>query len=173
VTTGIKVTGGPELKVRLAAIESSFFEIAKDWQAAAVSGARARAPRSTGTVASSIRAAYIDEHKAQVRGAFWLIFIDRGTKAHDIRVQRDSKSGRHWITSTQRAGPATGYGKPKVLANEHGTVFGRKVHKRRQARRPFLTEAAQKAIRPPMARDVVIALWNRKRRGRYTRSKAA
>lgn len=170
-TTTLK--GGPELRARLNALASSQMKIEMNraWQDTTVKAARTNAPSRTGAGRSSIAAGWLSDVKAQVRGAFWLIFIDRGTKAHDIRPQSISGSGRHWKTSVQPEGPKAGYGNPPTLAFNRGgkLVFAKKVHKRAQRKRPFITEAAQSALRQHMLRDVVLQTWSQKRAGRWTK----
>ena len=108
---------------------------------------------------------------------FWFIFLDRGTKAHDITPQSISHNGRRWKTSVQPNGPATGYGKPQALAfgGDGGqTVFARKVHRRAMRRNPIITRAAQQAAAAAVSAETVIGLWNRRSgKGRYTKTKAA
>jgi hypothetical protein len=165
------VKGGPELRARLQSLGSSQMrlDITRTWQGNASINIKTRAPHRTGKGMASIRPGFLSDMKAFVLGAFWLIFIDRGTKAHDIKVQSLSGSGRQWGTSAQPEGPERGYGGPKALAFKMGgqTVFAKKVHKRRQGRRPFITEGAQKALSG--LPDVIVTTWNRKRAGRYTR----
>ena len=173
MTGAVVLKGGPELRARLQALGSSQtrLDMLRNWQGQATRDIRTHTPRSTGKGAASVKPGFVSDMKAYVMGAFWLIFIDRGTKAHDIKVQSLSHGGRHWITSAQPGGPESGYGAPKALAFKMGgaTVFAKKVHRRRMARRPFITEAAQKAIRDHVMSDTLIAAWNRKHQGRYTR----
>lgn len=160
--SGLTVKGGPELRARLAAVASSQtrVDIARTWQQNATRGIRSDAPRRTGRGQASVRPGIVSDRKAVVRGAYWLIFIDRGTKAHDIRPKGVSGSGRGGRSNT------------KALKFEVGgkTVFARKVHRRRMPRKPFITKAAQDALREhPMSNEIVQA-WNQRRRGRWTKS---
>lgn len=154
--------GGPELKARLAAMSAAGPEILARWQDTAAGQMRNTAPRRTGRGASSIHAAKLTDRRAEIRGAYWLIFVDRGTKAHVIRPKGISGSGRGGKSTSQW-----------LVFDWHGkTVFAKKVNRRRMRRRPFITQAAQDAIRPPTMSETVIALWNRKRRGRFTKMAA-
>lgn len=146
--TGVKISGGPDLKARLSAISRPFLEIGAEWQQNAVKYARSGAPSRTGHGRSSIHPAALTPRQADIRGAYYLIFIDRGTKAHEIRAP----------------GHGTYAKKAKALRFEYRgqTIFAKAVHRRRMARRPFLTKAAQDAIRAPLMADSIIGLWNRK-----------
>ncbi len=151
--------GGPELRARLASLADAPKDMTKDWAEATRKGMETRTGRPIGVWSNTT--------KGKVYGPFWWIFIDRGVKAHDITPQSISNSGRHWITSAQPNGPKRGYGKPKALAFAGGTIFATKVHKKRQARKPFITAAAQNALRTSIGAPQIIAAWNRKRgRGR-------
>lgn len=172
--TQVTLKGGPELRARLDAISRPFPPIAERWVGKALPDMRSDAPSRTGAGRASIRPGVLSLRpgKIVIKGDFWLIFMDKGTKAHYIRPQRDSFSRRHWITSVDRSGPEKGYGNPKWLKFDGGggTIFARKVHRRRMRPRPFITMAAQNAIKPPMMSDEIIGLWNRKRqrRGRWS-----
>ena len=175
-TGTVTFKGGPELRARLQALGSSQtrLDMLRGWQSQATGDIRQHSPSRTGKGRASIKPGFVSDMKAYIMGAFWLIFIDRGTKAHDIKVQSMSNNGRHWITSAQPAGPDRGYGAPQALAFKMGgqTVFAKKVRRRRMARRPFISQAAQQAIKDHVLSDELIAAWNRKRQGRYTRMAA-
>lgn len=157
--TGLTIKGGPELKARLASLASAPSQMLGQWQSATVSRSRSTAPSRTGRGRASIHAAKLTDTRAEVRGAYWLIFVDRGTKAHDIRPKSLSGSGR--------GGPGTA----KALKFDYRgqTIFTRKVHRRRMKRRPFLTQAAQEAFKGGAWVDVVQKAWTRRREGRFTK----
>ena len=148
--TGVTVKGFPELRARLSAVATAGPQILGKWQYSTVQKARSTAPSRTGRGRASIHASKLTQTRAEVRGAFWLVFIDRGTKAHVIEPKGASGSGRG------------GKGDTKALRFEYRgeTVFARKVHRRRMRRRPFLTKAAQDSLRATGTGEI-INLWNR------------
>ena len=150
--------GGPQLRARLASLAEVPKDMTKDWAEAVRQDMEGVHGRPVGI--------WYSTRYGKVYAPFWLRFIDRGTKAHDIKPQSISHSGRHWITSVDRSGPRTGYGKPKALLIG-GTIFVSKVHKKRQAAKPFITKAAQAALRNSVGAPQILAAWSRRRgRGR-------
>jgi len=150
MATGLTVKGFPELRARLSAISTAGPQILGKWQYSTVQNARTTAPSRSGRGRSSIHASNLTGTRAEVRGAFWLIFMDRGTKAHVIEPKGVSGSGRGGKSNT------------KVLRFEYKgeTVFARKVNRRRMRRRPFLTKAAQDSLRA-VGTSEIVNLWNR------------
>jgi hypothetical protein len=140
----LRVTGGPELRARLSAISAPFREIGGDWQLKASRQMRSTAPSRTGHLRNSIVPKHLTDKFASVWGDYWAMFIDRGTKAHDITPR--AKRGPNAALKFEYRGE---------------TIFARKVHHRRTARRPFVTVAAREALRGWS--DSLIGLWNRKR----------
>ena len=80
------------------------------------------------------------QKKATVVGRYPVNFIDKGTKAHDIKPKRSD-----------------------VLRFEaHGkTIFAKKVHKRAQGARPFKKESAEAGLRKVEILRDLIDLWNK------------
>jgi hypothetical protein len=145
--TTVRIKGGPELKARLAAIPAGAPELVALWADDAASRMRSAAPnarrpasRQFTTKARGLRAA--------VYGAFWWIFVDRGTKAHDIYG-----SG--------------GKNPPDTLKFEYRgrTVFAKKVHRRGKGRRAFISKAAQDALASSALTGFIIKQWNKRRIG--------
>ncbi len=172
----VTLRGGPELRARLVALGSPEIErkIYVDWKKSAVPRMKQGPWRS----ANGIRGVYGGAHRAAIVGPFWFIFLDRGTKAHDIEPQSISGNNRNWKTSLQPNGPEKGYRNPKYLAVGKGqigfTIFAKKVTKRAQRRHPFITQAARDAAAEAITADQIIRVWNRKSgRGRWTRVKPA
>lgn len=162
MATGLRVTGFPELRARLSAVATAGPQILGKWQYSTVQKARSTAPSRTGRGRASIRASKLTQTRAEVRGAFWLIFMDRGAKAHVIEPKGISGSGRGGKSST------------RALRFEYKgeTVFARKVHRRRMRRRPFLTKAAQDSLRA-VGTSEIIGLWNRPSSAKRWRKAAA
>jgi hypothetical protein len=138
-----RLIGGPALRARLNALATVPPNFAGDWAEEAKDRIVASKPSSQ-RPASSKFSTKVSERRAGVYGAFWWIFVDRGTKAHDITPR-----------------------KARALRFQKGgeTIFTRKVHLRRMRRRPFITKAAQEALRG--GTDLIIQTWNgRRRRGK-------
>jgi hypothetical protein len=135
----IRISGGPELRARLAAISQPFHVIGAEWQRKATAQMRATAPARTGHLRASIRPESLTDRFASIWGDYWAMFIDRGVKAHDIERNRK-----------------------KSLKFEYRgeTIFARKVHQRRRGRRPFVTAAAKEGLSGWA--DQLVGLWNRK-----------
>ena len=136
------LTGGPDLKARLLAVAQSGPSVQSEWAIRASDEMQGTAPRRTGTLVRSIKPRWKNRDVVGVYGAYWGIFIDRGTKAHTIEPR-----------------------KAKALKFDYQgrTVFTRKVVRRRMGRRPFITAAAQNALRDVSLRDQIVQAWNRKR----------
>jgi len=144
----VRIKGGPELKARLAAIVGSKLDIERAWAQDASKRIASDAPRRTGRLAGSI---HPDESrgKAVVKGAYYGIILDRGTKAYSIEPK-----------------------KAEALRFQYRgrTVFAKKVNRRRLRRRPFITTNAQAALQAAPISDQIIRAWNRKSsRGRFSR----
>lgn len=159
----VRFSGFPELRARLASVAQAGPEILARWQQTTRDRARSTAPSRTGRGRSSIHAAEVTSTRAVVRGAYWLIFIDRGTKPHDIEPKGVTGSGRGGKSTT------------RFLKFDYKgkTVFARRVHRRRMRRRPFLSQAANQAFRENFMAEEVIGLWNRRAKTRrWTKARA-
>ena len=143
----VHIKGGPELKVRLAAIIGSKLDIERAWAVDASKRIAGDAPRRTGRLASSI---HPDESKgkAVVKGAWYGVILDRGTRAYSIEPRKAEA----------------------LKFNYRGrTVFAKKVNRRRLRRRPFITANAQAALQASPIAAQIIKAWNRKSaRGRFS-----
>jgi hypothetical protein len=131
-----RLIGGSALRARLANLAKVPPAFAGEWADETVGRIKATKPPST-RPASSKFSTKVSERRAGVYGAFWWIFVDRGTKAHDIRPR-----------------------KAKALRFQVGgqTIFARKVHLKRMRRRPFISRAAQESLRG--GTDLIIKVWN-------------
>lgn len=137
--------GGPALKARLAAIPAGAPQLVALWAEDAAERMRRSREAATATrPASKQWEAKAQGNRAGVYGAFWWVFVDRGTKAHDIEARKGKALRFEW---------------------RGRTVFAKKVHRKRMARRPFITKAAQEAFASSRLMDGVVKLWNRRRIG--------
>lgn len=149
MATGSTVTGGPQLRARLEAMQGIPASFAEQWAEDAKDRISRAAPASK-RAKSKQWFTKVDGLRSAVYGAFWWIFVDRGSKAHDI------------------AG-AGAKNPPNVLRFGGGTIFAKKVRHPRTRRRPFITRAAKEALSESAFADLVIKSWNRKRIGLRSR----
>jgi hypothetical protein len=140
-----KLIGGPALRARLRNLATVPPAFAGEWAEDTATRIRATKPPSD-RPASSKFTTRATERRGGVYGAFWWIFVDRGTKAHDI-VPRRAKVLRFQV--------------------QRETIFTKKVHLKRMARRPFISRAAQDSLNG--GTDIIVKAWN----GRRLRSKKA
>lgn len=147
MTTKAKLIGGPALKLRLLSLADVPEDFADVWAQNTADRLRSSAPNAT-RAASKVFTTKVQGLKAAVYGAFWWVFVDRGTKAHDI-----FGSGRR--------------NPPNFLRFQVGgqTIFASKAHHKRSKRVPFISRAAQDSLDTSRFADVVISRWNRRRVG--------
>lgn len=139
---GFTFQGADELKARLRAIQGAFVPIAKAWGEDASAEAKHLVHSPRGRIRNSIRPGPYNSRESQLFADYRAIFIDRGTVAHDIPVKKARVLTRGYPPRSER------------------TVFGRKSHNPGMRPRPFINEAAERALeRNPMS-DKVIGLWN-------------
>lgn len=136
-----KLIGGSDLRARLASLADVGPAFASDWADDAAKRIRQTAPdarrsESTRFTTKATRT------RAGVYGAFWWIFVDRGTKAHDIVARK--------------AGAL-------MFQVEGKTIFAKKVRHPRTRRRPFITTAAKDALAGQAWVGAVVKQWNRRR----------
>lgn len=140
-----RLIGGSALRARLTNVAAVAPAFAGEWADETVDLIKRTKPSST-RPASSRFTAKVSDRRAGVYGAFWWIFVDRGTKAHDIVARR---------------------AKTLVFQWKGDTIFAKKVHRKRMRRRPFITRAAQEALSSSNFAELVIQAWNGRRiRGR-------
>lgn len=139
--------GGPQLKLRLTSLEQVPADFADVWAETTAQKLRETAPNArrpeSRTFTTKVRG-----FRAAVYGAFWWIFVDRGTKAHEI-------------LGSGRKNP------PNTLMFQIGgrTIFAPKVDHPRTKRNPFISRAAQSSLDDSSFKDTVISRWNRRRIG--------
>lgn len=137
-----RITGGSDLRARLQAVGGIPAAYAGMWAEDAAARIRQAAPPSQ-RPASKKFTTKATATRAGVYGAFWWIFVDRGTKAHDIAPRK---------------------GKALRFEGKGGeTIFARKAHRKRMARRPFITSAAKAALSQARFADEVVQTWNTRR----------
>lgn len=142
----VRLTGGSALRARLTNVASVPQDFAAAWAAETVDKIQASKPHSV-RPASSKFTTKVSRLRAGVYGAFWWVFVDRGSK-------------RHEITGGGAKNP------PDTLMFTVGsrTIFAKKVTHPRTGRRPFISRAAQGAFHG--GADFIIQSWNgRRRRG--------
>lgn len=130
----MSLQGADDLRRRLAAIQTAPDEIRRQWASVTVPLMRAHIPIRRGTTYGSVRASEV----GTIIGNAPVNFIDAGVREHDITA----KSG--------------------VLKFNAGgqTLFRKKVHKPRQAARPFKAAAAREGLERVDPQGTIIRLWN-------------
>jgi hypothetical protein len=122
------------------ALRQAFKPVGRQWGDRTVREMRPQTPVRTGKALASIRVRNNTQRKTVVAGRYYLIFRDRGTKAHDILPKR-----------------------AKVLAFPIGghTIYSRKVHQRGLKAHPYFRRSAVAALRSTPAAKIIIDQWNR------------
>jgi hypothetical protein len=163
----VTIKGGPDLRIRLENVASQSPDlILARWAQDAAGLIRSGAPVRTGALQRSIKpgtkgASHFGRTslragvRAAVYGAYWGIFIDRGTRAHVIEPTHKPKPG-----------------KAAYLKFEDGgrTVFARRTMHRRMGKRPFITRGAQEALHRSPWVNLVEQVWSRKSEKRSFRT---
>lgn len=145
----MKLRGGPELRARLAAVVASRPEIQRAWATDAASRISRDAPRKTGDLADSIEAGEKGD-KAVVRGNYYGVILDRGTKSYGIEPRKTGGTLR--------------------FSYRGRTVFTKKANRRKLRRRPFITRGAQEALASAAPVNAIIRAWSRRRAsGRFSK----
>ncbi len=135
----MSLKGSPELRARLRSLKLAFKPVGRAWGDDAVSELRRRVPKRTGKTAASFRVRNNTQTKTTVVGSFVANFIDAGTKAHDMVPKKASAL---------------------VFQSSGQTIFAKKVHKPRQAGKPFKRAAAEAALKDNPLAEAVIKQWN-------------
>lgn len=144
-----RLIGGSALRARLADLREVPRDFTAQWAEETARRIRATKPQSDRPESSKFTTKS-NERRGGVYGAFWWVFVDRGTKPHDI-APRKRKALRFQVRGE--------------------TIFARKVHVGRIKRRPFISRAAQGA-RDELGVDLIIKAWNgRRRSGRGSRQR--
>jgi hypothetical protein len=149
-----RLIGGPDLRLRLSSLANVPDDFARTWAHDTAAKMRetapnARRPESRVFTTKSFSSG-IQRFRAAVYGAYWWIFVDRGTKAHDI-------------LGSGRRNP------PNLLMFKVGgqTIFTPKVHHPRTRRVGFISRAAQGALEGSAFAEAVVKRWNRRRIGSH------
>ena len=130
-----RLTGGRELRARLAAVGQSLTPIGREWADKAVRIGQPAVPVRTGRLRDSIRRRTANKTRAVVEGHYSAYFVDHGVKPHSTA----KGSGR---------GPRT--------------IFQRRMHPGYPAR-PFRDRMAWEALGNHLMLGIAIRAWNRAR----------
>lgn len=136
-----RLIGGSALRARLANVAAVGPAFASEWSEDAADRMRHTKP-SSDRPESSRFTTKANATRGGVFGAFWWIFVDRGTKAHDIVARKAQALMFEW---------------------KGETIFAKKIHRKRMRRRPFISRAAQEALSGNRFADLVIRSWNGRR----------
>lgn len=135
-----RLIGADELRRRLKALATVAEPMGRDWADEAVRQARPRIPVRTGATRKSFRRGVVSKRRASVIAARTAVFLDRGTKPHDIAAHRGGR-----LVFQGRGGR---------------TIFARKVHHRGSRAHPFAVKAAREAMRRTVKADAFTKAWN-------------
>lgn len=138
-----RLIGGSALRARLENVKAVSADFAAEWADQTITEIEKTKPHSERPESSRFTEK-VTRLKAGIYGAYWWIFVDRGTKAH---------------------GPKKAQALVFTKGNE--TIFAR--HVKGMRRRPFISAAAQHALTGSRFKDMVVQSWN----GRRRRSKKA
>jgi len=144
----VRIKGGSDLKARLANIPAGGPDLVRLWAHDTSDRMRQTAPNPP-RPESRIFVTKALGLKAAVYGAFWWIFVDRGTKAHDIYGSGGKDNPPDWLKFNWKG----------------RTVFAKKTHRRGKGRRPFISKAAQDALASSELANFIIKQWNKRRLG--------
>lgn len=145
----MKLRGGPELRARLQSVIAAGPEIQRAWADEAASRIKENAPRRTGALADSIEPGEKDG-KAVVRGNYYGVILDRGTKSYPITPKKQGGTLR--------------------FSYRGRAIFAKKADRRKLRRRPFITKGAQDALASSAPQDAIVKAWSRKRStGRFSK----
>ncbi len=110
-----RLIGGPDLRARLASLQDVPPEFAQNWANETLKTSRAGEPapekrRGSGSWFTKVGTGPRGDLRAAVYGAFWWVFLDRGTRTHSTifapRIRGTKKTG--FITKAAQAAFAGG-----------------------------------------------------------------
>lgn len=122
-------------------------------------------PRKTGNLGRSIRIGAVTPKSAEtIAGAKYAIFVETGTKAHDIYPT--TKKALSWKTGGTRKRQRVEVAGRSFFAEAAPKRSKKTVHFAKRVRhpgtkaKPFMVPGAQKALQDEGLADVVVAAWN-------------
>ena len=146
------IRGVPQLRARLKAITPDE-GLMRRLAISAVREQKLMVPRRTGNRGRSIRVGRVTPKEAEtIAGASYALFVERGTKAHDI-VPRKAKALRF----PANAGAATLSGRVRAGGQVR---FAKRVRHPGTRAQPFMEPGARKALERAGLKNVVIEAWN-------------
>jgi hypothetical protein len=156
------VQGVPQLRARFKAIGANE-KLMKRLALRVVREQKLMVPRKTGNLGRSIRIGAVSAREAEtIASAHYAIFVETGTKAHDIRPK--NKKALSWKTGGGKRQTVEVGG--RVFFAEGAKRRKKQVHFAKRVRhpgtkaKPFMVPGAQKALRDEGLADIVIAAWN-------------
>lgn len=145
------VQGIPELQSRLSRLKPDQ-QFMSRLGLSAIREQKILVPRKTGNLGRSIGLGSITPTSVVTRaGATYAVFVELGTKAHDI-VPRVKKALRFAPKGTGRLSGAPRAGGP--------VVFAKRVHHPGTKAHPFMLPGARKAVSGAGFKDVIVNAWN-------------
>lgn len=153
MSSGVSVKGIPQLRARLEGLKRSRVEISKTWalRTTALAKEKHQPHKKTGVTSASIAPRNVSEHGAEVHAGGAAVYLEEGTRAHDIRP-RKAKVLAFAPNGTGRLSGAPRKGGP--------VIFAKKVHHPGTKAYPFLGPAAHEAL-DEVGVKVFVDEWNR------------
>lgn len=147
------IKGMPQLRARISGLSKARKTMARTWalQTTKLAKQNFRPHKKTGTTSRTIAPRNVSEHGAEVSAGAAAVFIEGGTRAHDIRPKR-ARALRFATGSGVRLS-----GRPRKGA---GVVFAKRVHHPGTKADPFLEPAAKEAL-GDVGVKVLVDGWNR------------
>jgi hypothetical protein len=147
----VTVKGIPELQTRLSRIKPSP-DLMRNLGLSAIREQKLLVARKTGNLGRSIGLGSITPTAVVTRAtAAYAVFVEFGTKAHDI-VPRVRKALRFAPGGSGRLSGAPRSGGP--------VVFAKRVRHPGTRAQPFMVPGARKAVEGAGFRDTIVKLWN-------------
>ena len=133
--------GAPQLKARLRAVRESFKPMGRDWADDTARISNQTAPKgATGRLSRSHKRKSATLRKATVVAIFYGLFVNAGTRAHEIRARNA----------------------PSLVFQASGrTIFAKKVAHRGIRGVRYVDKAAHRALERRVSRQALIDAWNR------------
>jgi len=150
------VTGMRGLRRRLKAVGKTGEELLEDWPIRTVRNAktRHRPHKKTGVTSDSIQPGRRGRDEATVQAGGAAVFLEFGTKAHDIVPRRARVLAWPASAASRRLSGSARSGAKDL-------IFARRVHHPGTKADPFLVPAGEDALEEFMNDGVVQRLWNK------------
>lgn len=155
MASGVSVRGIPQLRARLAGLSKARGQLTREWaiKTTALAKVKHRPNKKTGVTSASIAPRLVTPTRAEVKAGGAAVFLEQGTKPHDI-VPRRRKALR--FADTANGGSARLSGAPRTGSR---VVFRKRVHHPGTRAYPFMRPAAREAAQG-LGVGTLVDAWN-------------